>query len=513
MTWQALQEAFRSAPLHALLHRDPGIELRLADIDRLHRPLATALLLTLTSRSPRRLLGDDGSTRAIKAHHLPGYALREVHDRIATPKLIKTVSKDLDAIDKRFINQAPGSFRRDRSAIYLRTDLVFGLTSGGSVGHVAGVVNQLAQQLPGVLMLTTDTMPGVSPDIAQQLLDPGQAHWGQAERIALSANTAYGAALMASINKLGAGMIYQRYSLNNYAGLRLAAQTGLPLVIEFNGSEPWIARQWSGRPLRYEPIAQRIESMNLKHADLVVVVSEPMRQTVIDLGAPPERVLVNPNGVDTDVYRPDVDARHVAEEYKLKGKTVIGFIGTFDQWHGAPVMIEAIAKLLMRRPELGETLAVLMIGDGPQHAECERLVTTHRLSHIVKLIGRIHQADGPAHLAACDFLASPHVPNDDGSAFFGSPTKLFEYMAMGRAIVASSLGQIAEVLDHEDTALLTRPGDAQSLSSALECLIDNADLRKRLARAARERALSHHTWATHVERILGQLEDPAGPLG
>ena len=68
---------------------------------------------------------------------------------------------------------------------------------------------------------------------------------------------------------------------------------------------------------------------------------------------------------------------------------------------------------------------------------------------------------------ACDILLSPHVPMSDGSEFFGSPTKLFEYMAMGKAIVASRLGQIADVLDDEETALLIEPGDARKLAEAM----------------------------------------------
>ena len=116
------------------------------------------------------------------------------------------------------------------------------------------------------------------------------------------------------------------------------------------------------------------------------------------------------------------------------------------------------------------------------------------------------QADGPAHLAACDILASPHVPNPDGSAFFGSPTKLFEYMAMGRPIVASALEQIADVLSDEETALLVPPGDIDALANALLRLIDTPALGRRLGANAREAALQRHTWQRHTQRILARLE-------
>ena len=65
------------------------------------------------------------------------------------------------------------------------------------------------------------------------------------------------------------------------------------------------------------------------------------------------------------------------------------------------------------------------------------------------------------YLDASDILVSPHIPMPDGSRFFGSPTKLFEYMAMGKAIVASRLEQLAEVLEHDRTAWLVTPGNVE----------------------------------------------------
>jgi len=125
-------------------------------------------------------------------------------------------------------------------------------------------------------------------------------------------------------------------------------------------------------------------------------------------------------------------------------------------------------------------------------------------------VGRVHQAEAPRHLAACDVLVSPHVPNADGSRFFGSPTKLFEYMAMGRPIVASRLEQIGQALDHEETALLVPPGDSEALVAALRCLLADPALRARLGAAARRAAEARHTWRRHTARIVEALADRVG---
>ena len=72
-----------------------------------------------------------------------------------------------------------------------------------------------------------------------------------------------------------------------------------------------------------------------------------------------------------------------------------------------------------------------------------------------------------AYLDASDILVSPHIPMPDGSRFFGSPTKLFEYMARGKCIVASRLEQLAEVLEHDRTAWLVSPGSVRELAGAI----------------------------------------------
>ena len=120
------------------------------------------------------------------------------------------------------------------------------------------------------------------------------------------------------------------------------------------------------------------------------------------------------------------------------------------------------------------------------------------------------QAEAPALLNACDFYASPHVPNDDGSRFFGSPTKVFEYMALGRGIVASSLGQLGLVLKDGETARLVPPGDLEKLVSAIVELAKDPELRDRLGRTARARVLERHTWRANVRSLLASLS-PGSP--
>jgi glycosyltransferase involved in cell wall biosynthesis len=138
-----------------------------------------------------------------------------------------------------------------------------------------------------------------------------------------------------------------------------------------------------------------------------------------------------------------------------------------------------------------------------------------------RLVGLVPQADAPGYLAASDILLSPHVENADGTSFFGSPTKLFEYMAMGKPIVASRLDQIAHVLDGSVDAgnlpaefdrltqavgVLGQPGNIGELIAGIRFCVENPQWRTKLGANARARALARYTWAHHVDAILKGLE-------
>ena len=302
--------------------------------------------------------------------------------------------------------------------------------------------------------------------------------------------------------------IYQRYSVNNYAGIKLARSFGVPLVLEYNGSEIWITRNW-GRPLKYEALAAEIELLNLRAADLVVVVSQALKDELTGRGIEAGKILVNPNGVDPARYRPGLDDGPVRRRYGLEGKIVIGFIGTFELWHGAEALAEAFGRLLRENPDYRPRVRLLMIGDGPRMAQVQKRLEQGGAAAEAVLTGRVPQEQGAEHLAACDILASPHVPNPDGTPFFGSPTKLFEYMAMGKGIVASDLNQIGEILTHGQTAWMVPPGDIPALCRGLKILIEDQALRTALGVAARQEVAARYTWKEHTRKIVEKLRQVA----
>jgi glycosyltransferase involved in cell wall biosynthesis len=141
----------------------------------------------------------------------------------------------------------------------------------------------------------------------------------------------------------------------------------------------------------------------------------------------------------------------------------------------------------------------MLLGVGAEVPHVRATLVQHGVEEAVFMPGLVPPRDVPPLLRGADVLVSPHAPI---SGFIGSPVKVFEYMAAGRAIVASRLAQIATILRHGETALLVPPGDVDNLTTALERLHDDPDLRERLGQAAQADARENHSWDTRVEAIL-----------
>jgi glycosyltransferase involved in cell wall biosynthesis len=396
----------------------------------------------------------------------------------------------------------PRSAAHPAKVTYLRVEPTLrwmGAYVGGAATHTTGVINGFA-----------DNGLGVQVFAPEQPLGTGSASFTQVpvrrifHLVRGLSYTAYSRDVVSAAGASGADFVYQRYSLGSVAGLELAERLGVPLVQEFNGSEIWVERNWGSGRLRLEGDFAALERRNLLDASLIVVVSDVLKQQVIAQGVPEERVLLNPNGVDVERLarfrgRPAAAWRRAVD--RIEAPTV-GFIGTFGLWHGVKVLPAIVDVLLERRPDA----RWVVIGDGGLRAEVEQELGERGVDELVEITGLVDHDRALALLAGCDVCVSPHVPNPDGTPFFGSPTKLFEYMGLGKPIVASALEQIAEVIEHERTGLLSPPGDARAAADQIARLLDDPGLRSRLGDAALEEARKTYSWAAHTRRILDALE-------
>lgn len=384
-----------------------------------------------------------------------------------------------------------------RGIVHLNAAPWLGLAAGGSLAHTTGVANALADEGLNVTVCAYGDVAELRDRIRRERLAPpsGYAIPADANRYRFAR-----AAPAQVVERVRAGVVYDRLGLGSVAGAVVARRLGVPLVVEYNGSEIWAARHWDGR-LRWEEVAQLAEDASLRHASLVVTVSEPLREELLARGIEGDRIVCHPNGVDPDRFDParfDDGARSgLRARYGIPADALlVSFVGTFGRWHGAEVLARAAVELVP------DGIRFLFVGDGLRAQEVSGILSAAGSAAV--LAGVVPIDEIPLHLAASDVLVSPHVRNPDGSPFFGSPTKLFEYMAAGRAIVASDLDQIGEVLA-DDAAVLVEPGSVESLTRAIRSLAADPERRAALGRTARERVLARYTWHHHVRAILDAL--------
>jgi glycosyltransferase involved in cell wall biosynthesis len=379
---------------------------------------------------------------------------------------------------------------------YLRSTPSAGTLAGGAATHINGFINAAAELGAQVRVISNDHIAGL--DAADLTLIDPEAVGTTRAAFDLRNNLIFSAGALREIERAPVDLIYQRYGRFTWAGVEAGLRTGVPLFLEYNGSEVWIGKHWDMSGMI--PLLERFERLNLNAAERIFVVSEVERRNLLRAGIADEKIVVNPNGVDSERFRPGIGGAAVRQELGIgEQETLAGFVGTFGPWHGVLTLAESIRLL----PE-DCRVRFLLIGAGRFREEVERIIRAAGKERQVIFTGHVEHERVPALLDACDILLSPHVPLEDGSEFFGSPTKLFEYMAMSKGIVASRLGQIGEVLSDRETALLTEPGNARELADAILQLIGSRELRERLGAAARRTAVARHTWRQNAKRVLDE---------
>lgn len=288
--------------------------------------------------------------------------------------------------------------------------------------------------------------------------------------------------------------VYERASLYSTAGVMLAQELGVPLILELNS--PLAVEQSAYRQTGLGELAARAERWTLSRADAVLAVSASLRDHAVSLGAAPERVRVIPNGVNAELFHPDTPDPEIIRRWELGDGPVLGFVGGLRPWHGVEVLPALVERLLHRRP--GSRLVVL--GDGPLRADLERDARERGVERSIVFTGALPHEEVAPLIRTFDIALAPYPrPRHD---FYFSPLKLFEYMACGVAVVAANLGQIPEVVRDGETGVLYPPGEPGALAVACERLLSDPELRHTLGRAAAKEILGNYTWDHNAERVI-----------
>jgi glycosyltransferase involved in cell wall biosynthesis len=245
----------------------------------------------------------------------------------------------------------------------------------------------------------------------------------------------------------------------------------------------------------------------LRRLDRLVVLTHQLERLYTEAGVPSELVSVEPDAADLEQFQ-IADTRQACR-HRLglpTERSIVGYVGRFytmGMGKGIPELIQAMAALLAMCPEHPPLL--LCVGGPMDRVPAYEALARQRgvpLEHM-RFVDRVPHAEVPYWMRACDVCTIPW-PWTEFSAYYTSPMKLFEYMAVGTPIVASDLPSLREVLRHNENALLVEPGNAQDLAAGIGTLLEQPDLGQRLASCAAQK-VRDHTWHKRAQRILSTL--------
>lgn len=307
----------------------------------------------------------------------------------------------------------------------------------------------------------------------------------------------------------GHDIVHHFHGLYRAGIARACRRLAMPYVLFWDADE--IAEhEKMGTPIRGVQLVQarRLAREALAAADRIVTVSAMNRQILSDRWrVDPDRVDVLPNGVDVERWRPAEDGSETRREHGWGSDPVVAFVGSFQAWHDVATLIRGFALVLRRVPDA----RLVLVGDGRERPGAEALVRSLHLGSSVAFMGAVPRDHVASYLAAADVAVAPFRHD-----LWGSPMKLYEYMAAGRATVASNAPAAAGVIDHARNGLLVIPQDPNDLAEAVAALLADPGRRRQLADAARRDAVALHSWdarARQLEAIYRRvIESRARPV-
>jgi glycosyltransferase involved in cell wall biosynthesis len=282
------------------------------------------------------------------------------------------------------------------------------------------------------------------------------------------------------------------------SGAWLSRLFRLPYLLEVNAPLAHERGKFGG--LSWPALAAWSERTMWRNATVVLPVTKVLSRYVTDAGVSEAHIVVTPNGVDTRRFAP-ADTAAAKHALGLSSPLVLGFVGYVREWHG----LEHVVDLVAKDPALADA-HLLIVGDGPARAALEARARAAGVEDRVTITGVVPHEKLPGYVSAFDIALQPEVTS------YASPLKLFEYMAMARAIVAPASENILEVLEDGMDSVLFPKGDMEAFAAAIARLAADAPLRTKLgAGAAAKIARRDLTWHGNAIRVAALARNLSQP--
>ena len=267
-------------------------------------------------------------------------------------------------------------------------------------------------------------------------------------------------------------LLYERCNLFLISGVMLKRKLGLPMLLEVNSPLTDERNRFGG--LALPRLARWSEHKAWLGADAVLPVTQVLGSIVQEAGVPADRIVVVPNGINEHHFAGAPSRAEAKARLGWSDSLILGFTGFVRDWHGVDRVMH-----WMTSADAPVHAKLLIVGDGPARADLEKLASDLGLKERVRFTGVVPRDAVPAQVAAFDIALQPAV------TAYASPLKLFEYLALSKAIIAPRLPNIQEVLKDNHNALLFDATDPADFARGLSRLAHDELLRARLEVQAR----------------------------
>lgn len=314
----------------------------------------------------------------------------------------------------------------------------------------------------------------------------------------------YAAALVTHARRQRPALLHaSSFHVNGLATRQAAARLGLPYVYEMRGLEDLmkVSRDPAFAGSDRQRFLDRVELASCAGAARVFVITEALRREMAERGVPEDRLVVLPNGVHTHLFEPRERDAELEAELGLRGTTVIGYAGGLVDYEGHELLLDAVARLKAQRSDF----RLVVVGDGPHESVVRARAERLRLGDVVTFTGRVPHEEVGRYLSLFDVTPFPRLPLPVCELI--SPIKPFESMAMGKAVVVSSVAALTEIVADGTTGLVFEKGSADDLSRVLGRLLDEPELRAKLGDSARTWVRNERDWSSLTEGLAAAYDD------
>jgi glycosyltransferase involved in cell wall biosynthesis len=302
-----------------------------------------------------------------------------------------------------------------------------------------------------------------------------------------------------SINLKGFDLIHERFNLLALGGAWASKKLGIPFVLEVN-ADLLEQRKFKGIPERglRRLFAIWATRMCFKNATQIICISSRLKEHLsTKWNIEESKLTVLPIAADVEAFKPNYDSETVRKSLGLTTEPVVMWVGGFYPWHDLGLLLESFTLILQQRPDA----KLVLVGDGQTRSSVVDIVMKKGLRQAVIITGAIAHSQVPEMLSIADVAVVPAAPITASLGGTGTPLKLFEYMAAGKAIVATAQNQAAEVIQDGHNGLLVEAGDVNRFAEAMLTLLNDPIARGRLGQNARQQAVERYSWEQYTRRL------------